>query len=144
MLSTITPSEWGRQIVRGAYDLHVHVAPASIRSSPPTRNSRRGIWAATISWPWPARGHSWKRCFTTPFTGKHEWARMVENIQATGAERTIVTIDLGQPDNPPVEDGLALMADALHTAGFTDQEITMIVSNSRLLAGPAGPGPVAP
>ena len=45
----------------------------------------------------------------------------------------------GQPDNPPVEDGLALMADALHTAGFTDQEITtMIVSNSRLLAGPAG------
>jgi hypothetical protein len=85
-----------------------------------------------------------ERCFTTPFTGKHEWARMVENIQATGAERTIVTIDLGQPDNPPVEDGLALMADALHTAGFTDQEITMIVSNSRLLAGPAGPGPVAP
>src|ERR1022692_1345529 len=74
------------------------------------------------------------RCFTTPFTGKHEWARMVENIQATGAERTIVTTDLGQPDNPPVEDGLALMADALRTAGFTDQEITMIVSNSRLLA----------
>jgi hypothetical protein len=64
---------------------------------------------------------------------------MVENIQATGAERTIVTTDLGQPDNPPVEDGLALMADALHPAGLTDQEITtMIVSNSRLLAGPAG------
>jgi hypothetical protein len=86
-----------------------------------------------------------ERCFTTPFTGKYEWARMVENIQATGAERTIVTTDLGQPDNPPVEDGLALMADALHAAGFTDQEITtMIVSNSRLLAGPVGPGPVAP
>jgi Family of unknown function (DUF6282) len=86
-----------------------------------------------------------ERCFTTPFTGKYEWARMVENIQATGAERTIVTTDLGQPDNPPVEDGLALMADALHIAGFTDQEITtMIVSNSRLLAGPAGSGQVAP
>jgi Family of unknown function (DUF6282) len=86
-----------------------------------------------------------ERCFTTPFTGKYEWARMVENIQATGAERTIVTTDLGQPDNPPVEDGLALMADALHTAGFTDGEITtMIVSNSRLLAGPPGPGQVAP
>lgn len=57
--------------------------------------------------------------------------------QATGPERTIVTTDLGQPHNPPVEDGLALMADALHAAGFSDQEITtMIVSNSRLLAGP--------
>jgi hypothetical protein len=29
------------------------------------------------------------------------------------------------------------MADALHTAGFSDQEITtMVVSNCRLLAGP--------
>ena len=84
-----------------------------------------------------------ERCFTTPFTGKYEWARMVENIQATGPEHTIVTTDLGQPDNPPVEDGLALMADALHAAGFTDQEITtMIVSNSRLLAGPADQGGV--
>jgi len=80
-----------------------------------------------------------ERCFTTPFTGKYDWARMVENIRATGPERTIVTTDLGQPGNPPVEDGLALMADALHAAAFADQEITtMIVSNSRLLAG-AGP-----
>jgi hypothetical protein len=78
-----------------------------------------------------------ERCFTTPFTGKYDWARMVDNIRATGPERTIVTTDLGQPHNPPVEDGLALMADALHAAGFSDQEIiTMIVSNSRLLAGP--------
>jgi stage V sporulation protein SpoVS len=81
-----------------------------------------------------------ERCFTTPFTGKYDWARMVENIQATGPERTIVTTDLGQPHNPPVEDGLALMADALHGAGFSDQEITtMIVSNSQLLAGPVVP-----
>ena len=78
-----------------------------------------------------------ERCFTTPFTGKCEWALMVDNIGAAGPERTIVTTDLGQPHNPPVEDGLALMADALHAAGFSDQEITtMIVSNSRLLAGP--------
>src|SRR5258708_40143538 len=82
------------------------------------------------------QGAFMERCFTTPYTGKYEWARMADNIRATGAERTIVTTDLGQPHNPPVEDGLALMADALHAAGFTDQEITtMIVSNSRLLAG---------
>jgi Family of unknown function (DUF6282) len=83
-----------------------------------------------------------ERCFTTPFTGKYEWARMVDNIRATGAERTIITTDLGQPHNPPVEDGLPLMADALQAAGFTDEEITtMIVSNSRLLAGADRPGP---
>jgi hypothetical protein len=61
---------------------------------------------------------------------------MAGNIRATGPEHTIITTDLGQPHNPPVEDGLPLMADALRAAGFTDEEITtMIVSNSRLLAG---------
>ncbi|HUL28170.1 MAG TPA: DUF6282 family protein [Streptosporangiaceae bacterium] len=88
-----------------------------------------------------------ERCFATPFTGMCEWGRMVANIRAVGPAATIVTTDLGQPGNPPVEDGLALMADALHAAGFTDQEITtMIVGNSRLLAGadslhPAGGAP---
>ena len=82
-----------------------------------------------------AQGAFLERCFTTPFTGKYEWARMVGNIRATGVEHTIITTDLGQPHNPPVEDGLPLMADALQAAGFTDEEITtMIVSNSRLLA----------
>ena len=77
-----------------------------------------------------------ERCFCPPYTGMCDWARMVANIRATGPASAIVTTDLGQPDNPPVEDGLALMADALHAAGFTDEEITtMIVDNSRLLAG---------
>jgi hypothetical protein len=77
-----------------------------------------------------------ERCFTTPYTGKYDWPRMVDNIRATGPGQTIITTDLGQPANPPVEDGLALMADALHGAGFTDEEITtMTVTNSRLLAG---------
>jgi hypothetical protein len=88
-----------------------------------------------------------ERCFAPPFTGLCDWGRMVANIRAVGPAATIVTTDLGQPGNPPVEDGLALMADALHTAGFTDQEIiVMIVDNSRLLAGadplrPAGGAP---
>jgi hypothetical protein len=68
---------------------------------------------------------------------------MVTNIRATGVDATIVTTDLGQPHNPPVEDGLALMADAMLAAGFTEKEIQrMTVGNSRLLAGrgEAGPG----
>jgi len=88
-----------------------------------------------------AQGAFLERCFTTPFTGKYDWAKMVANIRATGPEHTVITTDLGQPTNPPVEDGLALMADALQMSGFTDEEITtMIVANSRLLAGPAQDG----
>jgi len=90
MLSSTVPSEWARNLVRGAYDLHVHVAPDVMR-------------------------------------------RRVTDVQLA---RRCWDAGLGQPDNPPVEDGLALMADALHAAGFTDEEITtMIVDNSRLLAG---------
>ena len=56
--------------------------------------------------------------------------------RATGPAATIVTTDLGQPHNPPVEDGLALFADALLSAGFTEGEARrMIVDNSRTLAG---------
>ena len=77
-----------------------------------------------------------ERCFCPSYTGMCDWAAMVASIRATGPERSVVTTDLGQPSNPPVEDGLALMADALHADGFTDGEIaTMIVGNSRLLAG---------
>ena len=44
--------------------------------------------------------------------------------------------DLGQVFNPPVEDGLALMADRLLDAGFDEEEVhTMAVENTRRLAG---------
>ena len=79
-----------------------------------------------------------ERCYTTPFTGKYPWPRMVENIRATGLDRTLFTSDLGQPGNPPVEDGLALLADALLEAGFAADEVRhAIVDNSRRLARPS-------
>ena len=77
-----------------------------------------------------------ERCFTTPHTGKCSWERVFEGIRATGPERNLLSSDLGQPANPPVEDGLALFADRLLGAGFSDADIeTMTVVNSRLLAG---------
>lgn len=83
------------------------------------------------------QGALMERCFTTPYTGKVDWHVMVDNIRRVGIERSVVTTDLGQPANPPVEDGLALMADALLAAGFTEAEVRRaIVDNSRLLAGP--------
>ncbi|MEV6298998.1 DUF6282 family protein [Actinoplanes sp. NPDC051861] len=76
-----------------------------------------------------------ERCFTTPHTGKVAWDDLFANIRATGPEHSILSSDLGQPFNPPVEDGLALFADRLLAAGFTEAEVyTMAVTNSRLVA----------
>jgi hypothetical protein len=77
-----------------------------------------------------------ERCFTTPHTGKCSWERWLEGARAVGAERTILSSDLGQVQNPPVEDGLPLMADRLLEAGFSDEEVRiMAVDNTRRLAG---------
>jgi hypothetical protein len=77
-----------------------------------------------------------ERCFTTPHTGKVTWELLTENIRTVGPAHSVLSSDLGQPFNPPVEDGLALMADHLLGAGFTDDEIhEMAVVNSRRVAG---------
>ena len=77
-----------------------------------------------------------ERCFTTPHTGKCSWEQWLEGTRAVGAERTILSSDLGQVKNPPVEDGLPLMADRLLEAGFEENEVrTMAVTNTRKLAG---------
>jgi Family of unknown function (DUF6282) len=82
------------------------------------------------------RGALLERCFTTPHTGKCSWEHMWDGIRATGAERNLLSTDLGQPANPPVEDGLALFADRLLEGGFAEEEIrTMTVVNSTRLAG---------
>jgi len=77
-----------------------------------------------------------ERCFTTPHTGKCTWERWLEGARAVGAARTVLSSDLGQVQNPPVEDGLPLMADRLLDAGFSEADVrTMAVDNTRLLAG---------
>ena len=77
-----------------------------------------------------------ERAFTTPHTGKVSWERIFDATRAVGPQRTVWATDLGQNANPPVEDGLALMADAFLAAGFTDEEIrTMAVTNTRRVAG---------
>jgi Family of unknown function (DUF6282) len=91
-----------------------------------------------------ATGALLERCFTTPYTGKVEWDLWFHNIRATGPENSVLSSDLGQPFNPPVEDGLALCADRLLGAGFTEDEVRlMAVHNSRWLVG-AEPLPGAP
>ena len=63
---------------------------------------------------------------------RDEARKVFEATRAVGAERTVWATDLGQVANPPVEDGLALMADAFVAEGFTEDEIrTMAVANTR-------------
>ena len=82
------------------------------------------------------KGAMIERCFTTPYTGKCTWEQWIEGTRAVGPERTVLSSDLGQVKNPPVEDGLPLMAEKLLEAGFSESEVrTMAVDNTRLLAG---------
>jgi Family of unknown function (DUF6282) len=72
-----------------------------------------------------------ERCFTTPYTGKVAWDEMIDNIRKVGPEHSLLSSDLGQPDNPPVQDGLALMADFLLDAGISEEDVhQMAVTNT--------------
>jgi Family of unknown function (DUF6282) len=82
------------------------------------------------------KGALLERCFTTPHTGKVTWERWLENIRAVGPESSVLSTDLGQVFNPPVEDGMALMVDRLLDAGFKEEEVyVMAVVNTRIVAG---------
>ncbi|MFI1988912.1 DUF6282 family protein [Actinoplanes sp. NPDC020271] len=83
-----------------------------------------------------SRGALLERCFTTAYTKKVSWELLFRHIREAGPENSILSSDLGQPFNPPVEDGLALLADRLLDAGFTDDEVrTMAVTNTRRVLG---------
>jgi len=80
------------------------------------------------------RGAFLERCFTTAYTGKTTWEKMFGNIRASGPRNSFISTDLGQPFNPAVETGFALMADRMLAAGFSAAEIEMMaVENTRKL-----------
>jgi Family of unknown function (DUF6282) len=82
------------------------------------------------------RGAVLERCFAPIHTGKVSWDATFEAIRVTGPQHNVLSTDLGQVANPPVEDGLALMADRLLEAGFSADDVrTMAVVNTRELAG---------
>ena len=82
------------------------------------------------------RGALLERCMTTPHTGKIAWEEWIDNIRAAGPEHSVLSTDLGQVFNPPVEDGMGIMVDRLLAAGFSDEEVhVMAVANTRRVAG---------
>ena len=77
-----------------------------------------------------------ERCMTTPHTGKIAWEEWIAHIRAVGPEHSVLSTDLGQVFNPPVEDGMGIMVDRLLAAGFNDEEVqVMAVANTRRVAG---------
>lgn len=82
------------------------------------------------------RGALLERCMTTPHTGKVSWELWMENIRGAGVEHSVLSTDLGQVFNPPVEDGMGIMVDRLLAAGFSEEEVhVMATVNSRRVAG---------
>lgn len=82
------------------------------------------------------RGALLERCMTTPHTGKITWEQWIANIREAGYEHSVLSTDLGQVFNPPVENGMGIMVDQLLAAGFSDEEVhVMAVVNSRRVAG---------
>lgn len=73
-----------------------------------------------------AKGALLERCFTTPYTRKVTWEHMIEAIRAVGPEHSVLSTDLGQTFNPPVEDGLPLLVDRLLAAGFDERAIRLM------------------
>ncbi len=82
------------------------------------------------------RGALLERCMTTPHTGKIAWEEWIAHIRDAGPENSVLSTDLGQVFNPPVEDGMGIMVDRLLAAGFNDEEVqVMAVTNTRRVAG---------
>ena len=83
-----------------------------------------------------ARGALMERAFTTPYTGKCTWDECSRRRAPSARASTVWGTDLGQRFNPPVEDGLAIMADRFLEAGFSEEEVRiMAVENTRRVAG---------
>ena len=64
-----------------------------------------------------------EHCFTTMYTGKASWDGCFESVRKVGAERCVLSTDLGQTINPPVAEGFAMFAQKMLDAGFNAGEI---------------------
>jgi Family of unknown function (DUF6282) len=77
-----------------------------------------------------------ERCFasTAHVCGRVPFETIERAIAATGIERTILSTDLGQPENPEPVEGLRLYAERLRSTGFSVDDIrTMMRSNPESL-----------
>ncbi len=143
--------------IRGAIDLHVHCGPEGIPRRFDAIGMARHVREAglagavlkshvanTTSWAelaWRATG---VRLFGSITLNHHvlrdegvATARETAALfRAVGAERVVLTSDLGQVHTPPPGDGLLRFAEALAAEGITPHEIaTAMVRNPAALVG---------
>jgi len=77
-----------------------------------------------------------ERCFTTPQSGKIPWDHLYENVRQVGASTTILATDLGQANNPYVDEGLAEYIGRFLDAGFGESAVQqMVASNPEAVLG---------
>ncbi|MDT8861840.1 DUF6282 family protein [Alkalihalobacillus sp. MEB130] len=73
-------------------------------------------------------------CFTTPHSGKTTWEEVYEEIRFVGAEKCILSTDLGQPTALYPDEGLQMFVNNLLENGFSEDEIRqMTVKNTTFL-----------
>jgi hypothetical protein len=75
-------------------------------------------------------GVFFERCFTTPYTGKISWDQVVNNIRTIGTSTTILATDLGQSNNPYVDEGLAIFAQKLLDADFSEADVQQMAARN--------------
>ncbi len=77
-----------------------------------------------------------ERCLSTPWSNKTTFEHVFDGMRAVGLKNNFFSSDFGNPDYPPVEDGLAIWADKLLEAGFKEDDVQMmIVEGSKRVAG---------
>jgi hypothetical protein len=75
-----------------------------------------------------------EHCFTTMYTNKAPWDVYFESVRKVGAERVVLSTDLGQTINPPVAEGFAMFAQKMLDAGFKAADVRrMAVTNPAAL-----------
>ena len=100
----------------------------------PTRSSRPRTCRRRTSARWPTRGALLERVLHHPYTGKA--AGSDSRASARGAEHNVLSTDLGQRGNPPVEDGLPLRPTACSRPGSArTRSAPWPSTNTRRLAG---------
>jgi hypothetical protein len=75
-------------------------------------------------------GVAFERCFTTAYSGKISWEGMFNNIRTLGTSSTILSTDLGQSNNPHVDEGLAIFVQKLLDADFGAADILQMAGRN--------------
>jgi len=80
-------------------------------------------------------GVYFERCFARSIFALN-WDELAASIRETGVESTVLSTDLGQPDNPDPVAGFGRMLSEYGSRGFSDREIEiMACGNAAMLLG---------